>query len=57
MFWRTVGQASFQTARAMGPSMIDRSNFERPGAASAGGAAFAGTSAAAVAEAEAVGLG
>jgi hypothetical protein len=27
MFWRTVGHASFQTAREIGPSTIDRSNF------------------------------
>jgi len=26
-FWRTVGQAIFQTARQIGPSTIDRSNF------------------------------
>jgi hypothetical protein len=26
MFWITVGQASRQTAEAIGPSMIERSN-------------------------------
>jgi len=27
MFWSTVGHASRHTARAIGPSTIDRSNF------------------------------
>jgi hypothetical protein len=57
MFCTTVGQASFQTARGIGPSTSDRSNLERTGAACAGGAAFAGTSAAAVADVEALGFG
>jgi hypothetical protein len=57
MFCTTVGHARRQTARGIGPSTIERSNFVRTGPASAGGAAFAGTSAAAVADAEAVGFG
>jgi len=28
MFWITVGHARRQTARAIGPSTIDRSNFD-----------------------------
>jgi hypothetical protein len=28
MFWITVGQASRQTAPAIGPSTMDRSNFD-----------------------------
>lgn len=49
MFWITVGHASRHTARAIGPSTIERSKLAWGGAASAGGAALAETSAAAVA--------
>src|SRR6266702_7921006 len=49
MFWITVGHASLHTTPAMGPSTIERSKREDAGAAWAGGAAFAGTSAEAVA--------
>jgi hypothetical protein len=57
MFCSTVGHARRQTAGAIGPSTIDRSNFARGGVACAGGAASAATSVEAVAFVEAAAVG